>query len=193
VNGRRLFFALWPDEAMQAALAEATREIVAAAAGAAIPARKFHFTLAFLGAVPESRTRELGEIAARVASAFQDVAAVRDARIAIALDQVEYWRRSQILCATATTEASEAIALTETLKRQLTANGLAPDLELKFRPHVTLARKVRTRIAKTRIPSLIWSFSEFVLVDSQLGPQGSSYSVLASYSLLRNVDVPSLA
>jgi 2'-5' RNA ligase len=190
---RRLFFALWPDEAMQAALADATHPILATADGAAVPARNFHFTLAFLGAVPESRARELGEIATRVASAFQEVAAVRGARAAasashantearsadapiiITLDRIEHWHKSQILCATSTAEPVEAIALAETLKRQLTENGFAPDLK-PFRAHATLARKVRHVTRDRDMPPVHWSFHECRLIESETRPSGSLYS-----------------
>src|SRR5689334_16068701 len=81
----RLFFALWPDEAMQAALADATRAVIATSDGTPVLAQNFHLTLAFLGAVPASRTRELGDIARRVAVEAHGP-------ITIVLDEIDYWR-----------------------------------------------------------------------------------------------------
>lgn len=169
---QRLFFALWPTDSMQAALADATRSAVAACRGNPVPSRNYHFTLAFLGDVPVTRIADLSASALRVAAI---------APIAIILDQLNYWRRSEILCATSTTEAPAAIALAETLKRSLVEAGFAPDLDKPFRPHVTLARKARTKVAKTAIRPLTWTFSDFVLVASQLTPQGSAYTVTSRY------------
>jgi len=157
---------------MQFALVEATRVLVAASDGVATPTHNFHLTLAFLGAVPESRTREVGEIATRVASTF------RAAPIAITLDHIDYWRKSEILCATSTAESVEAVALAETLHHELGQLSAA-----QFRPHVTLARKVRRRIPSTPMTSLAWTFKEFALVESQNLPTGSVYQVLASFPL----------
>ena len=175
---RRLFFALWPTEPMQAALADAARATVASADGAAVPPRNFHFTLAFLGSVDESRIGELNGIGTRVAAAFQSIAGA--APLAITLDRSDYWRKSQILCATSSVEPAEAIALAETLKRVLTENGFAPDLE-PFRAHATLARKVRRATREHELRPVQWSFTEFALVASQLGAQGSVYEVVATY------------
>jgi RNA 2',3'-cyclic 3'-phosphodiesterase len=157
---------------MQAALADATRSAVAACHGNAIPARNYHFTLAFLGDVPESRTAQLNDSALRIAPS---------APLTVTLDEIAYWRRSQLLCATSTVEAAEATALAEALGRALVADGFTPDLERKFRPHITLARKARSRVPSTRILPLTWTFHEFVLVASQLMPQGSVYSIISRY------------
>src|SRR5262245_57348130 len=67
---RRLFFALWPDSEMQAALAEVTRRWVSGIGGKPIPPENFHFTLAFLGSMDERRVPELEPIAESVAAAF---------------------------------------------------------------------------------------------------------------------------
>lgn len=168
----RLFFGLWPSDSMQAALAEATRAAVAACRGNPVPARNYHFTLAFLGDVSDARIADLGASARRV---------VPTAPVTITLDQLAYWRRSQILCATSTVEAPEATALADTLKRALEDAGFTPDLDRKFRPHVTLARKARTRMPNSRITPLTWTFSDFVLVESRLTPQGSAYTVISRY------------
>lgn len=164
----RLFFALWPDDAMQSALATATRSVVTACDGTPVPIQNFHFTLAFLGAVPASRTRELGELAARAA-------AYGRGPIDVTLDHIDYWRKSQVLCATSSTEAHAAAALAEHLKHEVTKNGFAPDLK-PFRAHVTLARKVRHVTRDRDMPPVHWSFKEFRLIESRTAPSGSLYS-----------------
>lgn len=68
-RARRLFFALWADEAMRQAMAQATRKAASASGGHPVPAENLHVTLAFLGPVPERRLARLGEIARATAGA----------------------------------------------------------------------------------------------------------------------------
>jgi RNA 2',3'-cyclic 3'-phosphodiesterase len=180
---------------MQTALADATRAIVSGCDGAAVPPRNFHFTLAFLGAVPESRIGALTPIAARVALAFQSVSAARhiaevgddrdaspSAVITITLDHIDHWRKSEVLCATSRAEPTAAAALAETLKRALTEHGFAPDLK-PFRAHATLARKVRRVTRERTMLPVHWSFRDFRLVESQTAATGSLYSSREIYPL----------
>jgi 2'-5' RNA ligase len=170
-TSRRLFFALWPDPGMQAALAEATRGIDLPGAGRRVPPESLHLTLAFLGAVPESRIAALTPIAAQVAKAFP----LHGEPIAVTLDHVEHWRRSQLLCATASSTPPLASRLGEALKRALIGQSFTPDLK-PFQAHATFARKVRRVTHDLEMPPVRWSFRDFRLIESRTGPSGSIYS-----------------
>jgi 2'-5' RNA ligase len=180
---RRLFFALWPDERMQSALAEATRAIAGACDGRAVPAENFHLTLAFLGAVPESKIAALSAIAKEVARAFRELPE-RSAPIDITLDHVEQWRRSELLCATATAPAPPAEALAQVLKEALVAGGFSPDLK-PFRAHATLVRQVHRVSRALAITPVTWTFSEFRLIESRTDPRGSAYSTVEKWVLYK--------
>src|SRR4051812_6701846 len=91
---KRLFFALWPDDAQRNALANATLEVVGASGGRPVPSRSLHITLSFLGSVPEARIPDLGSIARRIAAALP-----ADAAPLLKFERVEYWKKPQILCA----------------------------------------------------------------------------------------------
>jgi RNA 2',3'-cyclic 3'-phosphodiesterase len=188
---RRLFFALWPDERMQAALAVATRNITGASDGRAIPTANLHLTLAFLGAVPETRIAALSPIAAQVAAAFpQAPERVRGeqsrAPIELTLDTLEHWRKPELLCATASEPAPAAAALSHALKSALVTGGFAPDLK-PFRVHATLARKVRRVSGELRVAPVPWRFADFQLIESRTGgsgsASGSSYSTREKWAL----------
>jgi 2'-5' RNA ligase len=167
---------------MQTALAEATRGIVSACDGAAVPPKNFHLTLAFLGAVAEHRLADLTPLAARVALAYQAHAETAGAPIVITLDRIDYWRRSEILCATATTPSVPASSLASALQGALTEHGFAPDLK-PFRTHATLARKVR-RVTRDRgMPAVHWTFRNFHLVESRTASSGALYSAREIYPL----------
>jgi 2'-5' RNA ligase len=165
---------------MQSTLSEAASSVLATCDGKPTPAQNLHLTLAVLGPVPEDRIPELTPIAARMALAFQDVAS---APIEIELNTLDYWRKSEILCATSSRQVpASAVALAETLKRMLTENGFAPDLK-PFRVHATLARKVRHVTRERNMPPVLWSFRDFHLVESRTAPTGALYSSHEIYPL----------
>ncbi len=177
---RRLFFALWPKAAMQAALlAAASRTLESLRSGRPVPSENLHLTLAFLGSVPESSMPVLEETARQVhpASALA---------LTLTFDAIEYWGRAQILCAAAhpPKEANEAASLAEMLKQALLESGFTPDLK-PFRPHVTLARQVRHRPLERTLPEVTWTFNDFALIESRTMPAGSLYSIVASWALYR--------
>ena len=179
---RRLFFALWPDERMQTALAGATRGTTEAIDGRAIPTVNLHLTLAFLGSVLETRIAALTPIAAQVAAAFPQSLAPID----VTLDTVEYWRKPELLCATASAPAPGAAALAHALKSALVTGGFTPDLK-PFRVHATLARKVRRVSGELSVAPVRWTFADFRLIESRAGRSGSapgsSYSTREKWAL----------
>ncbi|MGH8481243.1 MAG: 2'-5' RNA ligase family protein, partial [Nevskiaceae bacterium] len=65
---RRLFFALWPDPALQAAIATAARGVARqrAIGGREIPAERIHLTLLFLGDVTAKAEERLVAAATQV-------------------------------------------------------------------------------------------------------------------------------
>ena len=134
-----MFFALWPDEVLQAALAAVMRDTVEKSGGRAVPAENYHVTLAFLGSVPEVEIPKVVSIGNEVAGK------VAREPVRVLLDQIEYWTKARVLCLTTGEtqgggEGQSAALLAEMLKVHLTTAGFTPDLK-PFRPHVTLARK----------------------------------------------------
>jgi 2'-5' RNA ligase len=184
-----LFFALWPDPALQQSLAETTQSVVLATAGRPVPPENFHVTLAFLGSVPGARISEVAALGADVASQ------VTPPGLGLTLDAIEYWQKPKVVVATAGLPAAESAPLANVLavalKSRLTDAGFTPDLEglwlvgseviEEFRPHVTLAQKVSHPIPTTDMDPVVWRFTEFALVESRTEPRGSAYRVLASF------------
>lgn len=173
---RRLFFALWPDEPMRQAMAQAIRETVRASGGRPVMPANLHVTLAFLGSVPERRLPELAQVAR---------AAARDDAgepLELSFDHLEYWRPAHLLCA-APAEASErTAALAGRLHSALLTSVFAPDLK-PFRAHVTVARKVLRAGAAGEMHPVLWRFSTLALIESRTLPAGALYSVVESYGL----------
>jgi RNA 2',3'-cyclic 3'-phosphodiesterase len=174
---RRLFFALWPTVAEQTALAAAVGPVLdATRGGRCVPRENLHLTLAFLGSVPESSLAALRAL-------MPGIGALQ-APLTVVLDHIDYWRRSEILCATASSPPIAASALAERLKQALVAAQFAPDLK-PFRAHVTLARKVRGIARPLELRPVTWTFTEFALIESRTEASGSLYSALDSWALCK--------
>jgi 2'-5' RNA ligase len=170
---RRLFFALWPDQAMREAMAHAIRKTAWASGGRPVPVANLHVTLAFLGSVAERRRDELAAIAR---------GALPGGNLELVLDHLEYWRVAQLLCVLPTEVPAAIEAFARGLQDALTVSGFAPDLK-PFRPHVTVVRKVSRPGPMEKIDPVAWRFTELALIESRTLAAGALYSVVESYPL----------
>lgn len=168
---QRLFFALWPDAGVRAALAAVGRAH-ALHNGRAVAAANLHMTLAFVGSVDAAR-RECLEAAA---------ATVVAPALSVCFDRLGFWPRPRILWAGASAAPAALGALVEALTAALVPCGHKPDPR-PFRAHVTLARKALRAPAVERIMPVVWPADAFCLVESVSGPAGSEYRVLRRWPL----------
>ncbi|HEX3844277.1 MAG TPA: RNA 2',3'-cyclic phosphodiesterase [Steroidobacteraceae bacterium] len=194
---RRLFFALWPDEAMREAMAEAIRGAARAwrgsdpvCGGRPVPARNLHVTLAFLGSVPERRRSKLAEVArgaAETASSALATASSPGNPLELVFDHLEHWRAARALCALPAEPPAPVAALARQLQDLLVGRGFAPDLK-PFRPHVTVVRKVVSPGPIGKMHPVVWQFAELALIESRTLPEGALYSVVESYPLWSGIN-----
>lgn len=163
----RLFFALWPDPSLLQALRARVGEITGSVGGKLQPADQWHVTLEFLGQIPRERQPALRAAADRV----------RRSAVAIEFDRVEYWRKPQVVCLVASRVPTGLAALVTRLRTELAVEGFAIESR-PFRPHVTLARKVRSAADSFLDPPFLWRTDGFALVRSVTDPAGSRYEPL---------------
>jgi RNA 2',3'-cyclic 3'-phosphodiesterase len=163
----RLFFALWPDPALRAALGDRIQRVMARSAGRPQRPDQWHVTLAFLGQVSGERLPAVRAAAGRV----------NQMPVTIEFDRIEYWRRPQVLCLVASRVAAGLATLVAQLHAALVNEGFALDAR-PFRPHLTLARKVRSAADSCLDPPLVWRSDGFALVRSVTDPSGSRYEPL---------------
>jgi 2'-5' RNA ligase len=175
---RRVFFALWPDEAQRGALEHTVAKAVRHSGGRPVPAANLHVTLAFLGSVAVARIPELQRIARELSPALAALAPV-----SLTFARLAHWKEAQILCALTAPGSPTAQALASALQEAATALGFSPDRK-PFQAHVTLARKVVRLGAVPRLRPIEWRFDAFALVDSHTEPSGPVYSVIVSYPLV---------
>jgi RNA 2',3'-cyclic 3'-phosphodiesterase len=175
---RRLFFALWPDEAQRAALEHAVARAVRHCGGRPVPVSNLHVTLAFLGSVALARIPELEKIGREVATVLAP-----HAPISLTFARLAYWKEAQLLCALATPDPAAARVVAATLQDAAATLGLSPDRK-PFQAHVTLARKVVQPGVVPRLRPVVWRFDAYALVDSRTEPSGPVYSIVDSYPLV---------
>ena len=169
----RLFFALWPDDALRTALV-AARDATALAAvnGAAhrpTHPLDLHVTLVFIGTV-ETTLRDCIENAADQ---------VTLAPFELTLSAVDSWPRQRIWAVTPDPTPPPLSQLVDQLQQNLLRCGLRPESR-RYRPHVTLARKAPPSVARPL--SLNWRVDGFVLARSGTG-RSPSYQILRRWPL----------
>jgi 2'-5' RNA ligase len=172
----RLFFALQPAPAQSDALVAAVAPLVKELGGQAVPASNLHATLCFIGSVPEEKLADLREVASRV----------RGSPATLSFGALDFWEKPEILCATAEDSAS-ARDLSVAIGAAVSLAGFKPDLK-PFRPHLTLARKVRRRVAQEHpwpraLETVRVHCEEFVLMSSRRSEGASIYSVVNCWPL----------
>lgn len=173
---QRMFFALWPDEAVRVALGRAALVIPPGDAARAswIRTERYHLTLAFLGEI-EPRQIEAAERAA---------GEIRVRPFRLQLDTVGHFPGPNVVWIGPQSLPPELTQLKAELDRELLRYGL-PLVQGRFTPHVTCLRGVREApdAAPVRID---WTVHEFVLVKSLLKPGASKYKIVARWPLLAN-------
>jgi len=172
VKNRRLFFALWPTNAVRAQLVAVAQAY--AALGRVIAARNLHVTAVFLGAVPEEHVARVSDTAKLT----------HTGKFLLHLDRVQFWRRSQLICLMTEQAPPELLSLVEGLRVGLRTSGLElRDHHDKFRPHVTLVRDVARGPADIDVAPVQWAVESFALIESKVGQRGSEYTVLNEWPL----------
>ncbi len=168
---RRLFFALWPDEAVRERL-RAAQAAMPPRGGRPVHVEDVHVTLVFLGTVDPERQ----------ACAERVAAAVRGAPCTLRIDQQGYWPQPRVAwCAPG--ETPEALRqLVRRLARALADCGFAPERR-PYRPHVTLFRHSRAVPTGPLDEPFDWPATEFVLAASAPAGEGPRYRVLARWPL----------
>ncbi|MBE0615339.1 MAG: RNA 2',3'-cyclic phosphodiesterase [Burkholderiales bacterium] len=165
----RLFFALWPDSALQGRLAAWAKQ----AAGKARPMRRenLHMTLAFLGATQTTLLPLLTESARTV----------RFVPFTLRLDRIAYWKHNRIIWCGADQDPPALSALVGELRACLDASAIAYDRK-PFVSHVTLVRNAPGLQMAQPWEPLVWEARDFALVQSEKTDGRISYRPLERFS-----------
>ncbi len=173
MRAKRLFFALWPEQEVRAALTELWRHH-AAKRGKPVRPENLHITLVFLGSVGDER-RACLETAAGGLSGQS---------FTLVLDHLAWWSRPRVMWVGPSEVAPALTSLVSDLKLACQGCGFEPETR-PYRAHMTLARKVSSTRVPPHIEPILWTIDSFALVESRTLPQGAEYSVLRTWALGR--------
>ena len=169
---QRLFFALWPDAAVRAGLAESSRALLGKRVRR-VPEANLHITLAFAGSVTAAVRDCL------VAGADQ----IRAEPFDLQIDTVGYWPRPRIIWAGPAQCPPAAWDLVRSLRELFLACELQPEARA-WQAHITLARKAGQGLATRDMGPVNWSIRDFCLVESVTEESGASYRILRRWPLV---------
>jgi len=172
---RRLFFALWPDDATRQALDEAGREL-AGKRVRRVPPANLHLTLAFAGSVTAT-AQDCLETAAQT---------VTGTPFELLVDTAGHWPRPRILWLGTATPPAPLELLATDLRRALVDCGLAPETRA-FQTHITIARRFSQPLPDRKFTPVPWPVSDFRLVESVQTDAGARYLPLRRWPLESHV------
>lgn len=164
---RRLFFALWSSDRQREQLRDTLRPVLTTVEGDAVDRRNWHVTLVFIGDFAEEQIPFLQAAAGEI----------EHEPVRLRFDRLGFWQRAKVACLLPLTTPPALESLVGSLKSILETFDRRPE-ERVYRPHITVARRVRTfeTMPLTRPLDLEWS--EFTLVESTSSPSGVIYQPL---------------
>ena len=172
----RVFFALWPDDAVRSQLDAAAAQLHKVCGGRRTRAESIHLTLVFLGEVECERLDELRAAAARV----------KGAAFVFRLTRLGGWTHNRIAWAAPDAPPQPMVQLVAGLQTEIESAGFKFDGR-HFLPHVTLLRKVDCHEI-IPLEAIEWQAGEFVLVRSVATERSSSYEVIGRWQMASQVD-----
>ena len=159
----RLFFALWPDDALRAAIAEVSQRLLPTTAhGRRMRVERLHMTVQFLGDFDSPPDAAIDTAIAAAMSIEPPM------EIALPLDRLGNFGRGRVVWLGTSATPGQLLELHRRLGDALAARGLTPKHADMFVPHVTLARDAGAAF-EAAVPALQWRARDFVLVDSTSG------------------------
>ena len=173
VKQQRLFFALWPDDALREQLENVVKTISKPEGGRLVPVENLHITLRFLGYMQAEKRQCAEQVADRM---------VHHPPCQLVLDRLGHFPRPRVLWLGASQTPEPLTILARDFNQELKTCGLQPE-QRPFHAHMTLMRKVNRTPTLPPIDPIEWPISQFALVESQTLPEGAKYEVLRFWSL----------
>jgi 2'-5' RNA ligase len=155
MDSRRLFFAIWLSDRQREALRDIVTPVLSGVEGDFVDRRNWHVTLVFIGQFPEHK---LPALKASVADIVFEPFRLR-------FDRATYWPRPKIACLEAATVPEELQQLVARIREAVEPLDISPE-EHSFRPHITIARRVRAFTAQRLARAVELHCTEFELVES---------------------------
>jgi 2'-5' RNA ligase len=182
----RLFFALWPNDAVRAACHAAARQlnIRMPSGGYLSAAERYHITLLFLGDhVPKAQEE----------AALRAAALVRAAPFSLTLDHASSFRNREIPWWLGARTTPAALTTFYGRLRDAMVQANVSLERMRFVPHLTVVRNAKLALPPTPVDAIAWDVTEFALIRSRLDRKPVSYEVLGTWPLAGSADEPEAA
>ena len=169
---KRLFFALWPDAALQGEIDAVSRNRRRSLRGRYLPRENLHLTLIFLGSADSEKE----------ACVRREAEGIDSDGFTLTLDRLGRFPRSGILWLGASVIPDALTILVGRLNQKLHKCGYCSE-QRAYHAHVSLARNVGRIPVSPQVTPLEWPVRGFHLVESQTLASGADYQILASWDL----------
>ncbi len=168
----RLFFALWPDDAVRQQIVSLRKKIPDLNKGRILADGNLHLTLHFLGNIPSDR----------IDCFLHQAQKVRAKAFNLSFSTVGFFKKPKVVWLGCDRISNKLVKLHQQLGEQLKACEYEPE-KRTYSPHMTLARKIYRAPEMDSINPIEWEVSSFVLVQSVNIDRGVEYRVKATYPL----------
>lgn len=167
MNGRmkKVFFALWPDIDLRSQLSKLQKPIQQ---GRKVPEENLHITLHFVGQVES------------IDCLLEQAEKICFSPGSITLEGYGVFKKARVLWVGPIQWSQEIVELSAACREAATVCDYPSRIE-RFRPHITLARKVARLPKLPAFKPISWSFQTFSLVESNSIDHGVRYSVLKTF------------
>ena len=166
----RLFFALWPDNKTQSSLYHVARQFKNEKVRL-VKESNLHITLEFLGEVSEYDQQQLIDQANLIkAKPFE-----------IKLSNVGWWKKPGVLWIAPQHIPQSMTNLVESIKQIVEQQGLETD-KRSYKPHVTVARKVKQIQLPEQSIDIRWQVDSFALIESKSTETGVAYRPIQQWA-----------
>jgi len=169
----RLFFALWPDEALRAQLHHASNTITVERPARRVPRGNLHLTLHFIGNV----------FFEQMACLRQQASLVRAEAFEFDIDCLGHFSKPRVAWLGCRQIPAALNKLHEQLGQLLQSCDYKPEAR-QYNPHVTVARKIGTIAESAGFASIAWKVDGFSLVEVRQIENGVQYRVIETFSLI---------
>ena len=173
---RRIFFALWPEQATRDALKKTTHTDIThylkTNQARKVPVHNWHLTLAFVGNVSDET----------VAGCLQQGSQIVADSFSLTLNRFAYFEQPQVVWLGCDQIPNAWYDLVNRLNEVLAVCGYQPDRNHPL-PHMTVLRKAKQPMAVTQFKPVTWKVSEFALIESTTTDKGTHYSVVQHWPL----------
>ncbi len=168
----RIFFALWPDQALRESLNRAANTLPVQRPARRVPDYNLHLTLHFIGNVYLEQLDCLQQQARKVKTPGFD----------LCLDTHGCFDKARVGWLGCSEVPDRLRQLHQELGRRLRRCEFQPEAR-RYNPHVTVARKIRSVPEHIDFEAMLWRVKNFVLIESKAVADGVKYRVIETYPL----------